>query len=307
VSATTTTLGVIAALLFVQSASFAAEAPNAPAPVVADPRAVAVDRALRNEAGWSLAYVDRPQTLYEGMESFAFTGRQLFGPAGYSRSIFGVGYSRGLTDSLELGLGVARLLCTGSGLGACQSRLAPTLSLQYAAITAPKQRLALGASVSDFVHDVRAWARLKLVAPSRFSFEIQPTVSWGVETVRAPAWWNPAVTQDGNQSRLSVVFDANLQLGERVVAWLDGIPYAPTARLDDLSTTALEVGGGLSVSVTKGLELAASCWRYDVLATRHWEYVPDVYECMLSVVARRFGPSPEPGFETVAYRRGGGI
>jgi hypothetical protein len=303
VSGTTATLGVIAALLFTQAAAFgddaappAALVPTgaAPAPVVVDPQAEAVARGLRNRANWTLAYVDRPQTLYEGMESFGFMGSQLFGgPSGYRRSIFAIKYARGLTDALEMGLGFARLYCGGAGLGACASSLAPDLSLRYAALAGPRRRLVLGTELTDFDFRARAWARLALIVPRRFSFEIEPRLTWGIRSITMPAWWNTSVTQNGNQSRLTLVFDANVQLGERVNAWLDAVPYVPVSDLaHDPSTTALEVGTGVSVSVTKGFELGASCWRYDVFAARRWEYVPDVYECSLGIVARRFGASP---------------
>jgi hypothetical protein len=205
----------------------------------------------------------------------------------------GVGYTRGLTDEIEMDASVERLYCTGSGWGACSARLAPVIALRYAALAGPQHRLVFGAAIDGFIRDWRAWARLKLVVPARFSFEVEPLLVMGVDTRRTAAWWNPAVTQDGNQSRLSVVFDANVQLGEHFIAWFDGIPYAPTALLDDLSATALQVGGGVTLAMTKGLDVSASCWNFNVLPARRWEYLPDVRECALNLVVRRFGPSPE--------------
>jgi hypothetical protein len=253
----------------------------------------AAEAVQRTRDRWPLAYVDRPQTLLDGMDSFAAAQRTLFaGPAGYHRYLLGISYAKALAEWFELELGLPRLYCSGAEAGACRSTLEPEIGFSAALIRDPRARLALGASVLDINHSGTAWMRLKLVAAHSFSFEIQPELDLGFYQTAIPAWWDPTVTQNGNQSRAYLTFDANLQLTEQVLVWANAIPYAPVANLGGSLDAAVEVIGGLTVSFTKAFQLSADCGSYNVLPARHWEYVPDVRLCRLTFVARGFGPGP---------------
>jgi hypothetical protein len=278
----------------------AVHAPPAPAAAVYDPVRAAQEAAQRTRDRWPLAYVDRPQTLLEGMDAFTATTRDWFGgPAGYRRLLLGMSYEKALADWFEIWLGLPHVYCTGNDAGACSSTLQPEVGATAALVRAPRARLALGASLFDVDYSITAWTRLKLVLARRFSFEIEPSVVLGIRDATMPAWWNPSVPLDANQTRAYLALDANLQLTEHVLAWADAIPYAPTANLGGSFDAAVEVIGGLTVSFTKALQLGAACGTLNVLATRRWEYVPDVRLCRLTFVARGFGPGPS-GLVTVA-------
>jgi hypothetical protein len=270
--------------------------PPAPAPFANLPQPLrrAAEQAQDTQDRWALAYVDRPQTLLDGMDAFWASGRDYTSssPGTYRRLLIGLGYDKALTDWLQLGIGFPWLYCGGEGLGACSSSVRPELVARVAVVRSRRVRLALGASDFDMVYSASAWARLKLVAPHRFSFEVEPSVLVGIQEGTTPAWWNLNVTQDGNQSRAALVLDANLQLTERVLLWVDGIPYAPLHDLGAQSGAALQIVGGLSVSFTKVFELSASCRSLNVLPARPWEYAPNVHQCAVSFVARGFGPGP---------------
>jgi len=264
----------------------------APPPPPPDPAAAAAESAWRAEAAWPLAYVDRPQTLFKNMEAFSFSTSGYLGPPRYRRLIGAVGYARGITDELQIGLAFPRLFCWGREEGACYASLTPELSLAGGVVRTPTVRLELGGSVTDFVYGADVWTRLELVVPGRFSFELEPRLYAGVQSTTRDAWWNPGVPQDGNQSRLTLIFDANLQLGPHLLVWLDGVPYVPTSELGSPGEIALEVAAGASLSFTKSLELRASCSAADVRATRRWEYVPDFRGCSVVFVSRHFGARP---------------
>jgi hypothetical protein len=153
-------------------------------------------------------------------------------------------------------------------------------------------KLSLGAQLLDFSYSAEAWARLKLVVPHRFSFEVEPLVLMGIRAKPIEAWWDPAVVQDGNQSRVFLTFDANLQLTPHVLVWVDAIPFLPTARFETPNDAALELAAGLGVAITKAFEMSVSCYSLDTRSARRWEYVPDVRGCALSLLARRFGRAP---------------
>jgi hypothetical protein len=277
-------------------------APPAPAPPLAptpppsppDPLRRAAEQAQYTLDRWALAYVDRPQTLLEGMDAFWASGRDYTSsaPAPYGRLLLGLGYDKALTDWFQVGIGFPWLYCGGVGLGACSPSLRPELVVRGAVVRNRRARLALGASVFDLTYSASAWARLKLVAPHLFSFEIEPSVLVGIQASTMPAWWSSSVVQDGNQSRAALVLDANLQLTEHLLVWADGIPYAPLHDAGPLPGPGLQVVGGLSVSFTKAFELSASCRSLNVLPPRSWEYVPHARECGLAFVARGFGPGP---------------
>jgi hypothetical protein len=274
--------------------------PPAPAPVpVSDPRRAALGAARRAQAAWPLAYVDRPQTMFKGMEDFSVTARDYFGgPANYHRFATGVSYAKGVTDQLELALAFPSLYCTGRGVGACRASLKPDLSLRAAMVEGARARLDLGVLFANFTDGAELWSRLKLVWPHRFSLEIEPLVWVGLAERQIVAWWSPLAVQDGNQSRVILTFDANLQATEHLLLWASVIPYLPVARLADPSDAAVEVVAGVSVAVTKHLDVGASCWSLDVRAARTWEYVPDVRACALTLLTRGFGFPPEVSVST---------
>ena len=277
-----------------------AHPPPAPVAAVHDPVRAAEEAAQRTRDRWPLAYVDRPQTLLDGMDAFTATTRDWFGgPAGYRRLLLGMSYEKALADWFELWLGLPRLYCTGNDAGACSSTLQPEVGVTAALVRSPRARLALGASLFDIDDSATAWTRLKLVAAHRFSFEIEPSVVLGIRDETMLAWWNPTVSQNANQTRAYLTFDANLQLTEHVLAWADAVPYVPVSNLGGSLDAALEVIGGLTVSFTKALQLGAACGTLNALAARRWEYVPDVRLCRLTFVARGFGPGPS-GLVTVA-------
>jgi hypothetical protein len=269
-----------------------APAPSAGLP---DPVRRAAEQAQYTQDRWALAYVDRPQTLLEGMDAFSASGRDYFSssPATYGRLLLGLAYDKALTDWFQVGIAFPWLYCGGTGLGACSPSVRPELVVRGAVVRKRRARLALGASVFDLTYSASAWARLKLVVPHRFSFEIEPSVVLGIQTSSIPAWWSSTVFQDGNQSRAALVLDANLQLTERVLVWADGIPYAPLHDAGPAPGPALQIVGGLGVSFTKVFELAASCRSLNVQPPRSWEYVPHARECGLAFIARGFGPGPE--------------
>jgi hypothetical protein len=222
----------------------------------------------------------------------AVTRRYLGGPAGYGRLLLGVSYDKALADWFELGIGLPRLYCSGTEAGACDSTFQPELSFAAALVRNPRARLALGASVFDLYYSATAWTRLKLVTAHRASFEIEASVVVGIEHATTPAWWDPTVAQNGNQTRAALTLDANLQITDELLAWADAIPYVPVADLGGSLDAAVEVIGGLTYSFTKAFQLGASCGSLNVLGARPWEYVPDVRLCRLTFVAHGFGPGP---------------
>jgi hypothetical protein len=273
----------------------ATPAPRA-APVIAGattPERDAAEAAQRTRDRWPLAYVDRPQTLLAGMGAFSALARDYYdGPAGYVRLMLDISYEKALTDWFEVWIGLPRAYCTGDGAGVCASTLQPELGVVAALLKDPHAHLAVGASIFDIDYSATAWTRLKLVAAHRFSFEVEPSVVIGIRDVRTTAWWDPTVSQNGNQSRAHLTLDANLQLTEQLLVWADAIPYAPTANFGGSLDAAVEVIGGLTLSFTKAFQLGASCGSLNVLPARHWEYVPDVRLCRLTFVARSFGQGP---------------
>jgi hypothetical protein len=227
------------------------------------------------------------------MDAFSVSGRDYFGRyGGYRRFLFGMSYARGITDTIELELGLPWLFCAGAGPGVCSASLRPDVALRGAVVRSPRANLVVGASVFDFTYSASAWARLKLVAPHRFSLELEPSVRVGIRPNTIGSWWAPSVPQDGNQTRATFVVDANLQLGDHVLVWADAVPYLPTSRLGSPGDAALQVIGGVTVAFTKSADLGASCLAYNVLEARLWEYVPDVYGCTLTLTLRDFGDAP---------------
>jgi hypothetical protein len=266
--------------------------PARPPPSAHDAAKAAADEITRqNEARWPLSYVDRPQTMWKGMQALTLTARQYFGgPAGYRRFLVGPGVSKAITDRLEGELSFPDLYCSGRGAGACGDSLHFAASLVFAAMTGDLSKLAFGAAYVESNARVELWTRLKLVRPHRFSLELEPLVLLPLETTAGTAWWDPTVTQDTNQARAYLTFDANLQLTRSLLLWADVIPYVPLRRASEGDQIAVEAAAGASVAVSKTFEIHVSCRAFDVLPARRWEYVPDVRECALTLLARSFGP-----------------
>ncbi|HVU51645.1 MAG TPA: hypothetical protein VHL80_13210 [Polyangia bacterium] len=268
-------------------------APPSPAARATERALTADEQAQRTRGRWPLAYVDRPQTLLAGMNEFSAATRDDFGgPAGYRRLLLGLSYGMAPTDWFELWGALPFIYCAGGEAGACTSTLQPELGLVAALVRGPRAKLALGASIFDIDHSATAWTRLKLVAVHRASFELEPSVVIGIRDLRTPAWWNPSVTQDANQSRAFLTLDANVQLTEQLLAWADAVPYVPVAGFGGAFDAAVEVLGGVTFSFTKAFQLSTACGSLNALSARRWEYVPDVRLCRLTFVARSFGPGP---------------
>jgi hypothetical protein len=270
--------------------------PPPPPPIVMPPV-----RNARDE--WPLAYVDRPQLMFEGMEWFSLSGHHLSGrPAtlfdmAYSRELVSLGYANALTDRSTLSISLPRLFCTGEGRGGCARNvnIEPSVGLAVGIVDERFVRLKAGASFLFPFERAGVSTRLQLVLPHWATLELEPSVSAGLSSRQTTAWWDPTVTQDGNQPRASLTIDANVQVADNVLLWADAVPYRPVgSSVVDASSPALELGAGASVTFTKSLELHASYWRLNVLDARRWEYVPGVREVIVSLGWRVFDHGPEP-------------
>jgi hypothetical protein len=299
---------VLAGLLLFTAGAQAREPPDAATPPAAEPetapdplRAAVEEAERRTETEWPLAYVDRPQTLLDGMLSLGLSARDLFGgPEGYAQRSLGASLTKAITSRWDAGLTFPTLYCGGEGAGECGPNLTSVLSLRFAALARPATRLVVGASSTDFGWSADFWTRLELVRAHVASLELEPRVVVGFRDRPIGAWSSPGAYQDGNQSRASFAVDANLQLGPSVVVWADAIPVLPVAQLDHPAELALQVAAGVGFSPSKSVELVASCRAYDVGTRRTWETVPDARQCGLGVVWRWFtalaSTEPPPSF-----------
>jgi hypothetical protein len=236
---------------------------------------------------WPARYVDRPQTLLEGMGRLSLTVRQYFGgPAGYDHRGSSAAYGYGVTDDFQLSVTLGQITCSGHGAGRCADQLDVfadvTGTAAYAARRSPGSLLVLAGSIESSNSGNRAIlsARLKLVVPHWLSLEIEPELALGLSDRVTPAWWSQrGELQDGNQSRAYLTVDFNVQATSWWLLWVDAVPYLPTAQLSDPGQTAMQLLAGMSFRLTAGFEASVHCGTFNVFAARHWEYIPDARVC----------------------------
>jgi hypothetical protein len=278
------------------------QAPD-PAPAGASAGAAALQADVGDPEGrWPERYVDRPQTIFGGMQTLALSGHDFFGgPPGYHRFLLSLGYAYGAADRWQVEAALPQLLCLhGGGAGRCVDAIlgdSASLGVTGAAVRGATAMLAAGGhtGISNSHGFIEVSARLKLVARHRVSLEIEPQVWFGLSHGRTPAWWSPTATTETNQTRASLTLDLNLQVLPRLLLWAAAIPYAPTDQVFHAGQIAVQVLGGLSATLVKSFEVHGTCGSYNVLGDRRWEYVPDVRVCTLALILRSFGPGPEVG------------
>jgi len=249
-----------------------------PGPAAASPQP---GRARAPATRWPIEYVRRPQTLPQSMSAAgivweyrradpSYITHDAFGlPTPFhSTTAGGLSGSLGLTDDIEIGAAVPRVVCFASadpsGCSSFNRWNGTGLGLGWRVVHGAKASLRIdgGVSVSyssPNIYGGRLGARSKHLIGDRIALELGVAVRRDLNT---PPLFPPPST------RVTFIADLNVQVTRHLLIFGDLVPYAP---VDHLDAPDLEPLAGLSWSFTPYVEVGAKIGTFNMLARRSWD------------------------------------